>query len=218
MNARSLSGAFKSKYFFFFFLEGLFRATICWGLKFTNVGVQWRQAQRKLPTPIKKQRKRACSIWTKLVLLWFQKYAGGLLCFLNLRKYIANVHCKKLSSTSSKQVLTYWFARKNVDDTVIFLQYLLLSQNRFVQLLAIMCNSNLEDGHITQDITFCLWGREGDRIEAFIWKIRYGNNMLFAYAHGQSGVSTIRVLSKTDRQTDKFFDTIYGGVWIFSFS
>ena len=23
---------------------------------------------------------------------------------------------------------------------------------------------------------------------------------------------------QTDRQTDKFFDTIYGGIWIFSFS
>ena len=32
-------------------------------------------------------------------------------------------------------VLAYWFAQNNVDDTIIFIQYLLLFLFRFVQLL-----------------------------------------------------------------------------------
>ena len=45
-----------------------------------------------------------------------------------------------------KILLTNWFTWKNLDDTIIFIQYLLLFLFRFVQLLTIMCNSNLEDG------------------------------------------------------------------------
>ena len=41
-------------------------------------------------------------------------------------------------------MLTNWFARKNVDDTVIFVLDLLLSRNTFVRLLARMIVSNLE--------------------------------------------------------------------------
>ena len=43
-------------------------------------------------------------------------------------------------------LLTNWFAQKNLGDTIIFIQYLLLFLFRFVQLLSIMCpikvNSN----------------------------------------------------------------------------
>ena len=42
----------------------------------------------------------------------------------------------------------------------------------------------------------CEWGKSG---------------YIFLCNWGQS-------LSQTDRQTDKFFDAIYGGMWIFSFS
>ena len=42
------------------------------------------------------------------------------------------------------ELLTNWFARKNVDDTIIFMQYLLLSLFRFVQLLTSLFHSNLE--------------------------------------------------------------------------
>ena len=44
--------------------------------------------------------------------------------------------------------LTYcqlnWFARKNVDDTIIYMQYLLMSLFRFVQLLKSLFHFNLE--------------------------------------------------------------------------
>ena len=43
-----------------------------------------------------------------------------------------------------KQVLTDWFAWKNVDDTIIFIQYLLQFYFSFVQLLSILFPSNLE--------------------------------------------------------------------------
>ena len=43
-------------------------------------------------------------------------------------------------------LLTNWFAGENVDDMIIFIKYLVLFLFRFVALLTIMCNSNLEDG------------------------------------------------------------------------
>ena len=46
--------------------------------------------------------------------------------------------------TTFSNLLTDWFARKNVDDRIKLLQYLLLSRNRFVQLLLILFPSNLE--------------------------------------------------------------------------
>ena len=41
-------------------------------------------------------------------------------------------------------MLADWFARKNIDDTIIFVQYLLLFLFKFVQLLTRIIHSNLE--------------------------------------------------------------------------
>ena len=42
------------------------------------------------------------------------------------------------------KVLADWFARKNIDDTMIFIQYLLLFLFKFDQLLPRIIHSNLE--------------------------------------------------------------------------
>ena len=46
-------------------------------------------------------------------------------------------------------LLSNWFAQKNLDDTIIFIQYLLLFLFRLIQILTIMCNSNPEDGSMS---------------------------------------------------------------------
>ena len=52
--------------------------------------------------------------------------------------------CSEIIKHQTIIVLADWFAQNNVDDMMIFIQYLLLLLTRFVQLLTRLFHSNLE--------------------------------------------------------------------------